>query len=177
MNDVAQAPGDEARDAARQVAKHAAKEATLRWVRSHPRQTLKAARIVARHPHRASQVVSEAQTVREAVPDPRVQRLGRRVARMRNAHRSDLAGTVLWAEMGAMSYAALMAYAEARERRARRVRRRRALIAIAGAAALVGVGAIRRAATSDNAPPSHSAAAADVSDGAANAPAGRESLA
>ena len=175
MNDVAQAP-EEARDAAKQVAKHAAKEATLRWVRSHPRQTVKAAGMVVRHPRRVSRVVSEAQTVRETVPDPRVRRLGRHIGSMRDVDRSALADTVFWTEIGAMSYTALMAYAEARERRARRVRRRRVLIAIAGAAALVGVGAIRRAATSDNAP-QHSAAAADASDGAADAPAGRESLA
>jgi hypothetical protein len=143
MNDV--------RDEAKQVAKQAAKDATWRWVRTHPRQTAKAAAVVARHPRRASQVVSEAQTLREAAPDPRFQRFGRHLGGMRDARRSDLTGTIFWTETAAMAFAALRSYTDARERRARRARRRRVMIAVTAAAALAGVVVYRRSAATPSA--------------------------
>jgi len=60
---------------ANEAAKAAAKDAAWWWVRTHPLQAARLASVAARHPQRTRQAVSEAQTLREAAPDPRVRRL------------------------------------------------------------------------------------------------------
>ena len=123
------------------TAKAAAKDAALWWVRAHPLQAAKLASVAARHPHRTRQAVSEAQTLREAAPDPRVRRLrAHLLGPARQAGRDELVDPLFWSELAQIALAAAVAYAEARDRRARRARRRRALLAVtsltlAGAAA------------------------------------------
>jgi hypothetical protein len=127
----------EATEAARSVAKDAA----WWWVRAHPLQAARFASVAVRHPQRTKQAVSEAQTLREAAPDPRVRRLRAHLSgRARRAGRDELADPLFWSELAQVSLAAAAAYGEARDRRARRARRRRALVAVtslalAGAAA------------------------------------------
>jgi hypothetical protein len=85
--------------------------------------------------------VSEAQTMREAAPDPRVRRLRAHLSGpVRQAGRDELTDPLFWSEMVQVALAAAAAYTDARDRRARRARRRRALLAVtsltlAGAAA------------------------------------------
>ncbi|MFL6049068.1 MAG: hypothetical protein ACJ738_04770 [Gaiellales bacterium] len=85
--------------------------------------------------------MSEAQTLREVAPDPRVRRLRAHLAGpARRAGRDELADPLFWSELAQVALAAGAAYSEARDRRARRARRRRALLAVtslalAGAAA------------------------------------------
>jgi hypothetical protein len=125
------------------TAKAAAKDAAWWWVRAHPLQAARLASVAARHPQRTRQAVSEAQTLREAAPDPRVRRLGAHLSRSaRQAGRDEMADPLFWSEMAQVALAAAAAYAEARNRRARRARRRRGLLVItaltlAGAAAYV----------------------------------------
>jgi hypothetical protein len=127
-----------------QVAKSAAADVGRWWVRRHPRQAAKLAGIVARHPRRTAQLVSEAQTLRVAAPDPRVQRLGRHAAGLRNHDLTDLVDPAVWAELAVVAGAAVAAHSEARERKARRRRRRRTMVVIS-VAALTGALAYRRA--------------------------------
>jgi hypothetical protein len=76
--------------------------------------------------------VSEAQTMREAAPDPRVRRLGAHLAGpVRRAGRDELADPLFWSEIAQIALAAAAAYTEARDRRARRARRRRAFLVVA----------------------------------------------
>lgn len=131
--------GAEQRDA-----KTAATDVGRWWVRRHPLKTAKLAGIVARHPRRTAQLVSEAQTLREAAPDPRVRRLGRHIARLHKGDLTDLVDPAVWAELAVVAGAAMAAHAEARERHARRRRRRRTMVVVT-AAALTGALAYRRA--------------------------------
>ncbi len=126
---------------ATEAARVAAKDAALWWVRTHPLQAARFASVAARHPQRTRQAVSEAQTMREAAPDPRVRRLRAHLSGpVRQAGRDELTDPLFWSELAQVALAAATAYAEARDRRARRSRRRRALLvvtslALAGAAA------------------------------------------
>ena len=126
---------------ATEAARVAAKDAALWWVRTHPLQAARFASVAARHPQRTRQAVSEAQTIREAAPDPRVRRLRAHLSGpVRQAGRDELTDPLFWSEMVQVALAAAAAYTEARDRRARRARRRRALLAVtsltlAGAAA------------------------------------------
>jgi hypothetical protein len=126
---------------ATEAARSAAKDAALWWVRTHPLQAARFASVAARHPQRTKQAVSEAQTLREVAPDPRVRRLRAHLAGpARRAGRDELADPLFWSELAQVALAAGAAYSEARDRRARRARRRRALLAVtslalAGAAA------------------------------------------
>jgi hypothetical protein len=99
---------------------------------------------IARHPRRTAQVVSEAQTLREAVPDPRVRRLRRHLGQLRRAELADVVDPNVWSELAVVAGGAALAYAETRERRAQRSRRRQTITAIA-VVALAGVLAYRRA--------------------------------
>jgi hypothetical protein len=124
-----------------EAAKTAAKDAALWWVRTHPLQAARFASVAARHPQRTRQAVSEAQTMREAAPDPRVRRLRAHLSGpVRRAGRDELADPQFWLEVAQVALAAAAAYTEARDRRARRARRRRAFLAVA-ALTLVGAGA------------------------------------
>jgi hypothetical protein len=126
---------------ATEAARSAAKDAALWWVRTHPLQAARFASVAARHPRRTRQAVSEAQTMREAAPDPRVRRLRAHLSGpVRQAGRDELTDPLFWSEMVQVALAAAAAYTEARDRRARRARRRRVLLAVtsltlAGAAA------------------------------------------
>jgi hypothetical protein len=124
-----------------EAAKTAAKDAALWWVRTHPLQAARFASVAARHPQRTRQAVSEAQTMREAAPDPRVRRLRAHLSGpVRRAGRDELADPQFWSEVAQVALAAAAAYTEARDRRARRARWRRAFLAVA-ALSLVGAGA------------------------------------
>jgi hypothetical protein len=124
-----------------EAAKTAAKDAALWWVRTHPLQAARFASVAARHPQRTRQAVSEAQTMREVAPDPRVRRLRAHLSGpVRRAGRDELADPQFWSEVAQVALAAAAAYAEARDRRARRARRRRAFLAVA-ALTLVGAAA------------------------------------
>jgi len=124
-----------------EAAKTAAKDAALWWVRTHPLQAARFASVAARHPQRTRRAVSEAQTMREAAPDPRVRRLRAHLSGpVRRAGRDELADPEFWSEVAQVALAAAAAYTEARDRRARRARRRRAFLAVA-ALTLVGAGA------------------------------------
>jgi hypothetical protein len=124
-----------------EAAKAAAKDAALWWVRTHPLQAARFASVAARHPQRTKQAVSEAQTMREAAPDPRVRRLrAHLVGPVRRAGRDELADPQFWSEVAQVALAAAAAYTETRDRRARRARRRRAFLAVA-ALTLVGAAA------------------------------------
>ena len=115
-----------------EAATAAAKDAAWWWVRTHPLQAARLASVAARHPQRTRQAVSEAQTLREAAPDPRVRRLREHLTGpARLAGRDELADPLFWSELAQVALAAAAAYAEARDRRARRARRRRALLAVA----------------------------------------------
>ena len=117
---------------ATEAARVAAKDAALWWVRTHPLQAARFASVAARHPQRTRQAVSEAQTMREAAPDPRVRRLRAHLSGpVRQAGRDELTDPLFWSEMVQVALAAAAAYTEARDRRARRARRRRALLAVA----------------------------------------------
>jgi hypothetical protein len=126
---------------AAETAKAAAKDAVWWWVRSHPIQAAKFASVAARHPQRTRQAVFEAQTLREAAPDPRVRRLRAHITGpARQAGRDELFDPRFWSEMAQVALAATTAYTDARDRLARRARRRRVLLAVtsltlAGAAA------------------------------------------
>jgi hypothetical protein len=123
------------------TAKAAAKDAAWWWVRAHPLQAARLASVAARHPQRTRQAVSEAQTLSEAAPDPRVRRLGAHLSRSAlQAGRDEMVDPLFWSEMAQVALAAAAAYAEARDRRAQRARRHRAFLAVtsltlAGAAA------------------------------------------
>jgi len=124
-----------------EAAKTAAKDAALWWVRTHPLQAARFASVAARHPQRTRRAVSEAQTMREAAPDPRVRRLRAHLSGpVRRAGRDELADPQFWSEVAQVALAAAAAYTEARDRRARRARRRRAFLAVA-ALTLVGAAA------------------------------------
>lgn len=113
------------------TAKAAAKDAAWWWVRAHPLQAARLASVAARHPQRTRQVVSEANTLREAAPDPRVRRLGAHLSGpARQAGRDELTDPLFWSEMAQVALAAAAAYVDARDRRARRARRRRALLVV-----------------------------------------------
>jgi hypothetical protein len=113
------------------TAKAAAKDAVRWWVRSHPFEAARLASVVARHPQRTRQAVSEAQTLREAAPDPRVRRLRAHLTGpARRAGRDELVDPLFWSEMAQVALAAAAAYTDARDRLARRARRRRALLAV-----------------------------------------------
>jgi hypothetical protein len=117
---------------AAETAKAAARDAAWWWVRAHPLQAARLASVAARQPRRTSQVVSEANTLRDAAPDPRIRRLGAHLSGpARQAGRDQLTDPLFWSEMAQVALAAAAASAEARDRRARRARRRRALLAVA----------------------------------------------
>ena len=119
------------------------------WVRRHPRQTLKAAALVARHPRRSARVVSEVRTAQEAAQDPRVgAAAGQAKDVLRDAEPRDAVDPEVWLALAQAATGIVTGYAGVRTRRVRRRRRRTRVAAVAGllgAGALAGVWASRRA--------------------------------
>jgi|tagenome__1003787_1003787.scaffolds.fasta_scaffold20287887_1 hypothetical protein len=110
------------------------------WVRRHPRQTVKAAAMVARHPRRSARVVSEARTVQEASQHPRVRgAAGQAKALLKDAAPRDAIDPEVWISLAQAANGIVTAYAGIR---ARRMRRRRRMARIAAAAGLIGAGAL-----------------------------------
>lgn len=110
------------------------------WVRRHPRQTLKAASLVARHPRRSARVVTEVRTVQEAAQDHRVgAAAGRAKDVLRDAQPRDAVDPEVWLALAQAATGIVTAYAGVR---ARRERRRRRVTRVAAAAGLLGAGVL-----------------------------------